>query len=523
MARKREEQAEGGVSHGKGDAHVVLVGTYRGGQLKKWRGWYNYPVSDKDKITEADAAKVTELWLFNGTKDERRCKAEFVGVKTRAELVADYGYPAKGKAHADKYLLFKTAFKYRHKDETPEDAERVIIRLKDFATSPKVRSQLKAYLESPDRRDPDLAKRLPEVITRLKPDQLRVCEAAYQMTFFSTLDKAGFICRLANTNGAIEENDDDGRLTCVEICAGAGGQAIGLDAAGFKHVALVEYESEYCDVLKKNKPSWNVICADVHSFDGRPYAGVDLLAGGVPCPPFSVASKQLGERDERDLFPEAIRLVSEIRPKAVMLENVRGLLNPKFDEYRSRILRSIENLGYKVHIKLLQANDYGVSQIRPRVIIIGIRNDLGGSFTYPAPNRTPAKSVGELLLGMMGANGWRHAEKWSRRANRIAPTIVGGSKKHGGPDLGPTRARRSWAELDVDGTGVANNAPPPDFTGSPKLTKEMIAAIQGFPSDWDFGKKKTSACRMIGNAFPPPVAKAVGLQIRKVLNHEKDS
>ena len=131
-------------------------------------------------------------------------------------------------------------------------------------------------------------------------------------------------------------------LTCIEICAGAGGQAIGLHMAGFHHVALVEYEQEYCDVLKHNMPEWNVICGDVHTFDGRPYAGIDLLAGGVPCPPFSVASKQLGQDDERDLFPEAIRLIDEIKPRAVMLENVRGLLDPKFDDYRQHILDSIE-------------------------------------------------------------------------------------------------------------------------------------------------------------------------------------
>lgn len=136
-------------------------------------------------------------------------------------------------------------------------------------------------------------------------------------------------------------------LTCVEICAGAGGQALGLAMAGFVHVALVEYEADYCKVLKDNRPEWNVICADVHDFDGRPYRGVDLFAGGVPCPPFSVAGKQLGKDDERDLFPEAIRLIKEIQPRAVMLENVRGFLDSSFNEYRTHILDSIQELGYK--------------------------------------------------------------------------------------------------------------------------------------------------------------------------------
>lgn len=308
-------------------------------------------------------------------------------------------------------------------------------------------------------------------------------------------------------------------LTCVEICAGAGGQALGLHMAGFKHIALVEYEQEYCDVLKKNMPEWNVICGDVHQFDGKPFVGVDLLAGGVPCPPFSVASKQLGQEDERDLFPEAIRLIGEINPRAVMLENVRGLLDPKFDSYRNQILKSIENLGYNVQIKLLHASDYGVPQLRPRVLIIGIRKDIKTKFIYPEAEMEQAPSVGEVLLPYMKANGWKKADEWASVANKIAPTIVGGSKKHGGPDLGPVRARKAWAELCVDGMGIANEAPTADFVGMPKLTKEMIARIQGFPDCWDFGKKKTSACRMIGNAFPPPVAKAVGEQIRRCLEN----
>ncbi len=306
-------------------------------------------------------------------------------------------------------------------------------------------------------------------------------------------------------------------LTCVEICAGAGGQAIGLDLAGFEHIALVEYEPEYCDVLRSNKPNWNVICADVHDFYGAPYKNVDLFAGGVPCPPFSVASKQLGKDDERDLFPEAIRLIKEMMPKAVMLENVRGFLEPKFSEYREQILAAIKDLGYNVQIKLLNASDYGVPQLRPRVIIVGIRNDITNSFTYPKAQNNDVPTVGETLENLMGVNGWKQLDEWVVKANKIAPTIVGGSKKHGGPDLGPVRSRKAWAELGVNGNGIANEAPEADFVGMPKLTKEMIALLQGFPPEWDFGKRKTAACRMIGNAFPPPVAKAVGEEIKRCL------
>ena len=309
-------------------------------------------------------------------------------------------------------------------------------------------------------------------------------------------------------------------LTCVEICAGAGGQALGLAMAGFTHVALVEYEKEYCAVLKQNRPEWNVICADVRQFEGFPYRGVDLLAGGVPCPPFSIAGKQLGKDDERDLFPEAIRLIKETCPRAIMLENVRGFLDPGFAEYREHILRSIRDLGYTTDIKLLNASDYGVSQLRPRVVIVGIRKDQKGRFSYPARIQNEATTVGEKLYDLIAQNGWSGAKNWAKKANKIAPTLVGGSKKHGGPDLGPTRARNAWAELGIDGRGIADEAPAADFEGMPRLTSRMMARLQGFPDAWTFGAKKTIACRMIGNAFPPPVAMAVGKKIKECLRYE---
>lgn len=307
-------------------------------------------------------------------------------------------------------------------------------------------------------------------------------------------------------------------LKSIEICAGAGGQALGLEMAGFKHIALVEYEKKYCETLKKNRPEWNIICEDVKNFSGKPYRNkIDLLAGGVPCPPFSVAGKQLGSDDERDLFPEALRLIEEINPKAVMLENVRGFLDPTFKDYRESILKRIDELGYNVQIKLLNASDYGVPQLRPRIVIVGIRKDIQGKFSYPLPTSEKVKTVGETLLDLMKKNQWQKANEWAKQASTIAPTIVGGSKKHGGPDLGPIRARKAWAQLGVDGKGIANEAPKKDFEGMPRLTPRMIARIQGFPDTWNFGDKKTAACRMIGNAFPPPVAKAVGEEIRKVL------
>lgn len=308
--------------------------------------------------------------------------------------------------------------------------------------------------------------------------------------------------------------------TSLEICAGAGGQALGLEMAGFSHSLLVEYEQAYCECILNNRPEWNVLCEDVHSLDGKPYRGkIDLLSGGVPCPPFSMAGKQLGQNDERDLFPEMLRLVDEILPKVVMIENVRGLLDAKFDCYRQKILRHLNESGYNTHIRLLNSSQFGVPQLRPRVIIVAVRTDLEDCFIFPSPDLVSTPTVGEALYDLMAANGWDGALKWKENASKIAPTLVGGSKKHGGPDLGPTRAKKEWASLGVDGRGIANVAPSKDFVGMPRLTPRMLARIQGFPDDWDFGKKKTLACRMIGNAFPPPVAKSIGINIINLLDY----
>jgi DNA (cytosine-5)-methyltransferase 1 len=300
-------------------------------------------------------------------------------------------------------------------------------------------------------------------------------------------------------------------LTSIEICAGAGGQALGLEQAGFVHTVLVEIDPWACETLRTNRPNWNVIEGDVRSFSAKGY-DVDLLAGGVPCPPFSKAGKQLGSRDERDLFPEALRLVAECRPRVVLLENVRGLLDRAFDGYRRRVTSELRRLGYAVTWSLLNASDFGVPQLRPRTLLVALLKSPE-SFSWPIPETRAPPTVGEILYPLMASNGWRGAEKWAAQANKIAPTLVGGSRKHGGPDLGPTRARHAWARLDVDGRGIADEPPLPDFGGTPRLTVEMVALLQGFPPDWEIAGRKTAAYRQLGNAFPPPVARALGEQI----------
>ena len=301
--------------------------------------------------------------------------------------------------------------------------------------------------------------------------------------------------------------------TALEICAGAGGQALGLELAGFSHAALIEIDEFACETLNLNRPLWNVIHGDVQGLDGTPYQGIDLLAGGIPCPPFSVAGKQLGEQDDRDLFPSVIRLTRQIRPLMLMVENVRGLLAARFESYRGRIRSELNYLGYSVHWRLLNASSYGVPQLRPRSVLIAVNAEISDRFVWPTPSLVPPKTVGEVLVDLMGSRGWPGAEPWSYRAADIAPTIVGGSSKHGGPDLGPVRARRAWEKLGVDGLGIADLPPEPEFLGNPKLTTKMVARLQGFPDVWEFAGRKTRSYRQVGNAFPPPVARAVGVSI----------
>jgi DNA (cytosine-5)-methyltransferase 1 len=307
-------------------------------------------------------------------------------------------------------------------------------------------------------------------------------------------------------------------LTVLEICAGGGGQATGLEAAGFDLAAAVEIDNHACSTLRKNRPYWKIIEAPINEVDGTNFRGVDLLAGGIPCPPFSIAGKQLGHEDERDLFPEAVRFVREARPTAVLLENVPGFASERFSEYRQNLLRKFARLGYEAQWRVVNANWFGVPQLRPRFVLVAFRNSFPDSFPWPEANGCTPPTVGDALIDLMSSREWRGAEKWRRKACGIAPTLVGGSKKHGGPDLGPTRARKQWSMIGVDGLGLADEPPGPDqpvqFT--PRLTVRMTARIQGFPDSWIFSGGKTAAYRQVGNAFPPPVAKAMGDAIRAV-------
>lgn len=258
-----------------------------------------------------------------------------------------------------------------------------------------------------------------------------------------------------------------------------------------------------------------MIEADLNEFDASNWRGVDVVAAGLPCPPFSIAGQQLGNKDDRDLFPALLRIVASTKPHAVVVENVRGLLTRRFDSYRSYVLNELRKMGFAAtYWQLLNAVDCGAPQYRCRSFLVALRTS--NEFIWPSL-QMELITVGEALGEMMGSKGWCGVDKWVKQADRPGPTLVGGSRKHGGPDLGPTRARRQWAELGVDGLGIADSVPECDFKGMPRLTIPMTAKLQTFPDNWQFMGNKTQRYRQIGNALPSVMAAAIAEQVAQCL------
>ena len=394
---------------------IVLVGTYKGDQLAKWRGWYNYPVGNGERGTGkgrvpqpsesvgrddpiAPLACVNELWLFNGTKDERRYKAEFVGIKTREELIRDYGYlawerddlaaknakdgrvrspsaPRTPPPHGTHYALFKTTLLYRHKGEVPADAERVIIRTKDFARSPKVRKQLKAYLESPDRNDPDLAKRLPEIITKLRPDQLRVCDAAVQMDFLSNLDMSKTIDIVRCATRVAHKRSRDARLTCLDFFAGSGLVSAGL-SSDFRTVWANDISPKKALVFNANNDAGVLQVCPIENISGKALPSVDLSWGSFPCQDLSLAGDIRGLYASRSgLFWQWLRVMDEmsVRPPVVVAENVIGLVSAAGGAYYVTVHKELAKRGYRVGAVMLDAANW-LPQSRKRIFVIGVQD-----------------------------------------------------------------------------------------------------------------------------------------------------
>ncbi|MDX2646428.1 DNA cytosine methyltransferase [Streptomyces sp. PA03-1a] len=321
------------------------------------------------------------------------------------------------------------------------------------------------------------------------------------------------------------------RLGCLAVCAGAGGLALGLEQAGFDPVLLLDNRAVACETLRLNRPGWKVLDADLLDFDPVEHQqtyDVDLLAAGLPRVKASAAVGREDSAEEIRLLEATIMLMYGVQPRALLIENVPDLISkPEYEPIRTYVADELEHLGYRHRWFVLNARDHGVPQDRRQGILVAFKGDGIDDFVIPVPDTKPSITVGEALAASMAARGWQHAAAWAAQADRVAPTLVGGSWNRGGADLGPTGSKRSWARMGVNGGTVADEVPGPEFPwdpsggikGMPALTVEQAALLQGFPREWSFAGRKTARYRQVGHASPPPVGRVLGRAVRAALGH----
>ncbi|MEV5682269.1 MULTISPECIES: DNA cytosine methyltransferase [unclassified Streptomyces] len=313
------------------------------------------------------------------------------------------------------------------------------------------------------------------------------------------------------------------KLRFVDVCAGAGGLALGLEAAGFDPVLLLDRKPLACETLRMNRPTWNVQEMDLLDFvpDEHPLTyDVDLLSAGLPRVKSSATVARAETEEELRLLEAAVLLAHSIQPRALLIENVPGLVDsPSFEAVREFIRKELEHLGYRFRWFVLNAADFGVPQDRKQGVLVALKEPYFDAFHPPTPTADSHVPVGSALHRSMAARGWSGADAWAAQALSVAPTLVGGSDKRGGADLGPTGTKKAWARMGVNGGALADEVPGPDddSTGMIKLTVEQAALLQAFPPKWEFAGKKTARYRQIGHASPPPVGNALGRAIAAAL------
>ncbi|MCX5382224.1 DNA cytosine methyltransferase [Streptomyces sp. NBC_00083] len=323
-------------------------------------------------------------------------------------------------------------------------------------------------------------------------------------------------------------------FTAIELCAGVGGQALGLEEAGFEITAAVDIDRDTCATLAANRPQWSPIHGDIKLIDPAEHPAMDyadVLSCGLPRSPYTVAGKQRATDDERDALQAALDMASYIRPRVLLLENIPTFLKAaKFEAQRARVEEAAKDLGYELQGSVLSATDFGVPQLRLHAFFVAMAADDMAHFVWPTPSSAASgcPSMGATLKESMASGGWPAAEAWAAHAVEPAPLIMGGATGRGGADLGATRAKRQWAQWWVNGNSIGNEVPGPDFVlapdpdgesreGLPKLTVAQVALLQGFSSSWQICGRKTSAYRQISQTTPPQVAAALGRSIATAL------
>lgn len=333
------------------------------------------------------------------------------------------------------------------------------------------------------------------------------------------------------------------RYTSVELFAGGGGLALGLEQAGFEHVLLNEFMPEACNTLRRNRPGWNILEGDVSQVDFTPWRGkVDLVSGGFPCQAFSYAGHRMGFDDARGtLFFQWARAIKEIQPPMFLGENVRGLLTHDGGRTMETIKNVIAELGYTlVPPQVLKAVNYAVPQKRERLVLVGVRNDLAANFKFNWPAKAPriytvrdALKKGELFdCDVPASDGQKYPPRKAQVLSMVPP---GGYWRDLPPDVQREYMKGSF-HLEGGKTGMARrlswDAPSLTLTCAPAqnqterchpaesrpLAVREYARIQTFPDDWQFAGSLAMQYKQIGNAVPVNLAKAVGLRLVEALN-----
>lgn len=324
-------------------------------------------------------------------------------------------------------------------------------------------------------------------------------------------------------------------FTAIDLFAGGGGTALGLERAGFKHLAVNEFDKWAVQTLRTNRPEWNVLAGDVHDIAFGEYKDrVDLVEGGFPCQAFSYAGNKKGFADTRGtLFHEFARVVEEVRPKIAMGENVRGLLNHDGGLTLRVMVSRLREIGYRVAYKILRAQYLDVAQKRERLIIIAVRDDQDYPILFPREkNYTVSlrEAIGDVPEGPGATyNDWKYdvmrrvpeGGNWRDLSEDLQRSYMKKSFFLGGGKTGMAR-RLAWAEPSL--TLTCNPAQKQTERCHPTETRPLnvreYARIQSFPDDWHFSGSVSQQYKQIGNAVPVNMAFHVGIGLRGMLENE---
>ena len=332
-------------------------------------------------------------------------------------------------------------------------------------------------------------------------------------------------------------------FTNVELFAGAGGLALGLEQAGFENLLSNDFDKDSCNTLKANRPDWNVICDSVENLAEQDLLKIlnikegelDLLSGGYPCQSFSYAGKRLGLNDIRGtMFYYYAKILKQLKPKMFLAENVKGLVSHDGGKTLQTMINVFEKIGYRVQYKVLNAWDYGVAEKRERIVIIGIRNDIPVEYEYPSPYEYKPV-LRDVLKNVPKSEGASYPQSkkevfdlvppggcWRDLPEDVARAYMKGSYNLGGGKTGMAR-RISWNEPSLtilcSPCMKQTDRCHPDETRP--FTVRESARIQSFPDAWQFCGNLHSKYKQIGNAVPVNLAKEIGLSIIKVLKEIK--